>query len=158
MRIGFGYDVHKLVEGRPLIIGGLKIPFERGLLGYSDGDVLLHAIVDALIGAAGEGDIGKHFPPGNPEYKGIESVKLLQKIKDLLDKKGFIVGNVDSTVVLQEPKLAPFIEEMRHSIAKVLDVPASLVNIKAKTEEGLGFTGEGKGVSAYAICMLHKKP
>ncbi len=158
MRTGFGYDVHKLVEGRPLILGGLKIPYEKGLLGYSDGDVLSHAIIDALIGAAGEGDIGRHFPAGEPEYKGISSLKLLSKIKELLDSRGYAVSNIDSTVVAESPKLAPFIEEMKLNIAKSLNIAADQVNVKAKTEEGLGFTGEGKGISAFAICLIHKKP
>ena len=158
LKTGFGYDVHKLVEGRPLILGGVTVPFEKGLLGYSDGDVLLHAIIDSLIGAAGEGDIGKHFPPGEPEYKGISSIKLLEEIKVLLDSKGYVVGNIDSTVVLEKPKLAPFTEQMRMSIAKVLGIAAGQVNVKAKTEEGLGFTGSGDGAAAYAVCMLQRKP
>ena len=158
MKIGFGYDVHKLKRGRKLILGGVEIPFPRGLEGYSDADVLLHAVVDALIGAMGEGDIGKHFPAGDLRYKGISSITLLGKIKELLDLKGYMVGNVDSTVVLEKPRLSPFTQAMRANIASALGVAPEQVNVKAKTEEGLGFTGEGSGISAYCVCLILKKP
>jgi 2-C-methyl-D-erythritol 2,4-cyclodiphosphate synthase len=158
MKIGFGYDVHKLVEGRPLILGGVKIPFEKGLLGHSDADVLTHAIIDAMLGAAGEGDIGKHFPSDDPKYKGISSLELLKKIKALIDAKGYNIGNIDSTVVIQEPRLAPFIDNIVITLSRTLNVDPHLINVKAKTEEGLGFTGEGMGVSAHAVCLLHRKP
>ncbi len=158
MKIGFGYDVHKLVSGRPLILGGVTVPFKKGLLGHSDADVLTHAIIDAMIGAAGEGDIGRHFPSDDPKYKGASSLDLLKKIVQLVDKKGYKIGNIDSTVVIQEPRLATFIEKMVSALAGALGVDPHLVNVKAKTEEGLGFTGEGKGVAAYAVCLLHRKP
>ncbi len=158
MKIGFGYDVHKLVKGRKLILGGVRIPFEKGLEGHSDADVLLHAIIDALVGALGEGDIGKHFPSTDPQYKGVSSLILLEKIKDLMDSRAYIIGNIDTTVVLQNPRIAPFADEIRKTIAKTLDISADQVNVKAKTEEGLGFTGSGDGISAYAICLLHRKP
>lgn len=158
MKIGYGYDAHKLVEGRALILGGVKVPFEKGLLGHSDADVLLHAIIDALIGALGEGDIGRHFPPNDPGYKDISSVKLLGSINGLLSSKGYSVSNIDSTVVAQAPKLAPFIDQMRSGIAKTLGISVDRINVKAKTEEGLGFTGEGRGMSAHAVCLIHKNP
>lgn len=157
MQIGFGYDVHKLVKGRKLIIGGLEIPHSKGLLGWSDGDVLLHAIIDALIGAMGEGDIGRHFPPGDPNYKGISSLKLLEFVKELIRNRGYAINNIDSTIVAEEPRFAPYIEEMKHNIANTLEIRPELVNIKGKTEEGLGFTGIKKGISAYAICLVHKE-
>jgi len=158
MRIGFGYDVHRLEKGKPLILGGVAIPFEKGLVGYSDADVLTHAVIDALIGAMGEGDIGGHFPSGEPKYKGISSLKLLSEIKGLVESGGYVVGNIDSTVVCELPRLAPFIGEIKLSLARTLDIASDQVNVKAKTEEGLGFTGEGKGISAYAVCLIHKKP
>ena len=158
MKIGYGYDAHKLVEGRALILGGVKVPFEKGLLGHSDADVLLHAMIDALIGALGEGDIGRHFPPNDPRYKDISSVKLLGSINELLAAKGYSVSNIDSTVVAEAPKLAPFIDQMRSGIAKTLGISVDQVNVKAKTEEGLGFTGEGRGMSAHAVCLIHKNP
>lgn len=157
MQIGFGYDVHKLVKNRKLIVGGEVIPHAKGLLGWSDGDVLLHAIIDALIGAMGEGDIGRHFPAGDVTYKGISSLKLLGFVKELLINRGFAINNIDSTIVAEEPRFAPYIEKIKTNIAKILDIPESLVNVKAKTEEGLGFTGSKTGISAYAVCLVHKE-
>jgi 2-C-methyl-D-erythritol 2,4-cyclodiphosphate synthase len=157
MKIGIGYDVHKLVKKRKLIIGGVEIPHEKGLLGWSDGDVLLHAIIDALIGALGEGDIGKHFPPGDPNYQGVSSLKLLENIRELLRSRGYAINNIDATVVAETPKLAPYIDRMKTAVAAALDITADLVNIKGKTEEGLGFTGEKKGIKAYAVCLIHKE-
>ena len=156
IRIGHGYDVHKLVEGRKLILGGVEIPYEKGLLGHSDADVLLHAISDALLGAAALGDIGKHFPDTDPEYKGADSMKLLQAVVGLLAKEGYRVVNLDATVLAQRPKLAPFIPEMRCGIAKALGVDEDFVSVKATTEEGLGFTGEGLGIAAHAVCLIEK--
>ena len=154
MRIGMGYDVHKLVEGRPMIIGGVEIPYELGLLGHSDADVLLHAIMDALLGAAALGDIGKHFPDSDPTYKGISSILLLEKVGDLLEENMFLIENIDATIIAQAPKMRPYIDTMRKNIAEALKIDISQVNVKATTEEGLGFTGEGKGISSQAICML----
>lgn len=154
MRVGLGYDVHRLVEGRKLILGGVEIPYEKGLLGHSDADVLTHAIMDALLGAAGMGDIGRHFPDSAPEYKDADSMKLLREVKVMLEKKLLFVGNIDATVIAQKPKLAPYIEQMREEIAAVLEIPVDAINIKATTEEGLGFTGSGEGMSAQAICAL----
>lgn len=154
MRIGMGYDVHKLVEGRKLILGGVEIPYEKGLLGHSDADVLAHAIMDALLGAAALGDIGKHFPDTDPEFKDADSMKLMAHVKELLDKKMLFVGNIDATVIAQRPKLAPYIEQIKLNIAKTLDIDPDCVNIKATTEEGMGFTGEGLGISSQAICLL----
>ena len=154
MRIGTGYDVHRLVEKRDLMIGGVKIPYEKGLLGHSDADVLLHAIMDALLGAAALGDIGKHFPDSDPAYKGISSVRLLKKVGELINEKGFFVENIDATIIAQAPKMRPFIEEMRQNIADALEIDMDTVNVKATTEEGLGFTGMGEGISAQAVCML----
>lgn len=154
MRIGMGYDVHRLTEGRKLILGGVEIPYEKGLLGHSDADVLVHAIMDALLGAAALGDIGKHFPDTDQAYKGADSMKLLAHVKDLLSEQLLFVGNIDATVIAQKPKLAPYIETMRENIAKVLAISVSQVNIKATTEEKLGFTGEGLGISAQAVCLL----
>lgn len=149
-----GYDVHRLVEDRDLIMGGVKIPYEKGLLGHSDADVLLHAIMDALLGAAALGDIGKHFPDSDPAYKGISSLLLLEKVGQLLTEEGFFVGNIDATIIAQAPKMRSYIDQMRENIAKALDVDVSCVNVKATTEEGLGFTGTGEGISSQAICML----
>lgn len=149
-----GYDVHRLVEGRDLIMGGVKIPYEKGLLGHSDADVLLHAIMDALLGAAALGDIGKHFPDTDPAYKGISSVKLLEKVGELLNENGFLIENIDATIIAQAPKMRPHIDTMRDNIAAALDIEVSQVNVKATTEEGLGFTGSGEGISSQAICML----
>ncbi len=154
MRIGMGYDVHRLVEGRDLIIGGVNIPYELGLLGHSDADVLLHAISDALLGAAALGDIGKHFPDTDPAYKGISSILLLEKVGKLLEEKLYFIENIDATIIAQAPKMRPHIDQMRENIAKALCINIEQVNVKATTEEGLGFTGEGKGISAQAICML----
>lgn len=154
MRIGMGYDVHRLAEDRALIIGGVEIPYEKGLLGHSDADVLLHAVMDALLGAAAMGDIGKHFPDTDPEYKGISSLILLEKIGELLRENGFIIENIDATIIAQAPKMRPYIDSMRENIARVLEVDISCVNVKATTEEGLGFTGSGEGISSQAICML----
>ncbi len=154
MRIGMGYDVHKLLKDRDLILGGVKIPYEKGLLGHSDADVLLHAIMDALLGAAALGDIGKHFPDSDPKYKGISSMRLLSEVKELLDKECMIIGNIDATIIAQAPKLLPFMEKMTENISSVLKIPVRNVNIKATTEEGLGFTGRGEGISAQAICLL----
>ena len=154
MRVGLGYDVHKLVEGRDLIIGGVQIPYEKGLLGHSDADVLLHAIMDALLGAAALGDIGKHFPDTDSKYKGISSIKLLKYVRELIDDELYVVGNIDATIIAQRPKMAPYIEQMKKNVADALAIEVSQVNIKATTEEGLGFTGEGAGISSQAICCL----
>jgi len=154
MRVGTGYDVHRLVEGRPLIIGGVNIPYEKGLLGHSDADVLLHAISDALLGAAALGDIGLHFPDNDPKYEGADSLILLEEVgKKLLDE-GYGIENIDATVIAQAPKMRPYIDEMRENVARVLGIDKSQVNIKATTEEHLGFTGEGLGISAQSVCSL----
>ena len=154
MRIGMGYDVHRLVEERELVIGGVKIPYEKGLLGHSDADVLLHAIMDALLGAAALGDIGKHFPDTDPKYRGISSLELLRQVGDMLSTKGFLIENIDSTIIAQAPKMRLYIDTMRENIASVLELDVDHVSVKATTEEGLGFTGTGEGISAQAICML----
>ena len=154
MRIGMGYDVHKLTEGRKLIIGGVEIPYEKGLLGHSDADVLLHAIMDALLGAAALGDIGRHFPDTDPAYKGISSLKLLEHVGALLEEHYFLIENIDATIIAQAPKMRPFIDTMRKNIADTLHIDLSQVNVKATTEEGLGFTGSGEGISSQAICLL----
>lgn len=154
MRIGTGYDVHKLAENRKLIIGGVEIPYERGLLGHSDADVLLHAIMDALLGAAGLGDIGLHFPDTGAEFKDIDSRVLLRRVKALLSDAGYEVENVDATIIAQRPKMRPHIEAMRANIAEDLGIRVFQVNVKATTEEGLGFTGEGLGIAAQAVCLL----
>lgn len=154
MRIGHGYDVHKLVNDRKLIIGGVDIPYEKGLAGHSDADVLLHAISDALLGAAGLGDIGKHFPDTDEKYKDISSMYLLEEVRKLLEDKLYIVENVDATIVAQRPKMLPFIDEMKKNIANALKIEVSQVNVKATTEEGLGFTGGGLGIAAHAVCLL----
>ena len=154
MRIGMGYDVHRLTEGRELILGGVKIPYEKGLLGHSDADVLLHAIMDALLGAAALGDIGMHFPDTDPAYKGISSIELLKSVGELLSKHGFVIGNIDATIIAQRPKLLPYREQMRRNSADALSVSMSQVNVKATTEEGLGFTGSGEGISAQAAVLL----
>nr|MBP3598606.1 2-C-methyl-D-erythritol 2,4-cyclodiphosphate synthase [Eubacterium sp.] len=156
MRIGMGYDVHKLAEERDLIIGGVKIDYEYGLLGHSDADVLLHAIMDALLGAAALGDIGTHFPDTDERYKGISSMKLLEHVATLLKENGYRVGNVDATIIAQKPKMAPHIPGMRENIATALGVELGRINVKATTEEGLGFTGSGAGISSQAICMLEE--
>lgn len=157
MRIGMGYDVHRLTENRKLILGGVEIPYEKGLLGHSDADVLLHAIMDALIGAAALGDIGKHFPDTDPAYKGISSILLLEHVGRLLEAEGIKIGNIDATVIAQRPKLAPYIMNMRENIAKALNIDIQQINVKATTEEGLGFTGEGLGIASNAICLVEKE-
>ena len=157
IRVGTGYDVHKLVEGRKLILGGVEIPHSLGLLGHSDADVLLHAIMDALLGAAALGDIGKHFPDTDDHYKGISSLKLLEHVAQLLQKHGYEIGNIDATVIAQKPKLRPYIEAMEKNIAEVLGISGDQINVKATTEEGLGFTGEQQGISSQAICCLYKE-
>ncbi|WP_373214016.1 2-C-methyl-D-erythritol 2,4-cyclodiphosphate synthase [Blautia obeum] len=154
MRVGMGYDVHKLTENRDLILGGVKIPWEKGLLGHSDADVLLHAVMDALLGAAALGDIGKHFPDTDPKYQGISSVKLLIHVAELLKEHGYEIGNIDATIIAQKPKMAPHIPQMRKNMANALGILESKINIKATTEEGLGFTGTGEGISSQAICLL----
>lgn len=156
MRIGMGYDVHKLVTGRDLILGGVKIEYEKGLLGHSDADVLLHAIMDALLGAAALGDIGKHFPDTDPQYKGISSIKLLEHVGKLLEDNNYFIGNIDATVIAQAPKLRPYIDQMNENIANALNIEISQINVKATTEEGLGFTGSGEGISSQAICILNQ--
>lgn len=157
MRVGMGYDVHRLVEDRKLILGGVDIPYEKGLLGHSDADVLVHAIMDALLGAAALGDIGKHFPDNDERFKGISSMLLLKYVKDILEKNNYAVVNIDATIIAQRPKMAPHIQTMRENIAKVLEIEVDQINIKATTEEGLGFTGEGAGISSQAICLLERK-
>ncbi len=154
MRIGMGYDVHKLVEGRELIIGGVTIPYEKGLLGHSDADVLLHAVMDSLLGAASLGDIGKHFPDTAPEYKGASSMMLLEQVGKLLEENYFLIENIDATIIAQAPKMRPHIDAMRENIAKVLGIDITQINIKATTEEGMGFTGAGEGITSQAICLL----
>lgn len=157
IRIGNGYDVHRLVEGRSLIMGGVNIPYEKGLLGHSDADVLVHAIMDALLGACAEKDIGKHFPDTDNAYEGISSLKLLEKVRDIIKEKGYRVGNIDSIIVAQAPKMAPHIEQMRQNLAKTLGVEQELINIKATTTEGLGFAGAGEGIASYAVACLYKR-
>lgn len=157
MRIGMGYDVHKLVEDRDLILGGVKIPYSLGLLGHSDADVLLHAIMDSLLGAAALGDIGKHFPDSDHRYKGISSIELLKHVGSLLKENNWLIENIDSTIIAQKPKMAPHIENMRKNISEALNINIDQINVKATTEEGLGFTGEGKGISSQSICLLTKK-
>ena len=154
MRVGMGYDVHKLVEGRELIVGGVKIPHMTGLLGHSDADVLLHAIMDALLGAAALGDIGKHFPDTDPAYQGISSLTLLAHVAGLLEKNGYLVENIDATIIAQEPKMRPHIPEMEEKIAAALQIDVGQINVKATTEEGLGFTGAREGIAAQAVCAL----
>ena len=157
MKIGFGYDVHRLAEDRKLILGGVEVPFEKGLLGHSDADVLLHAIVDALLGAAGLGDIGRYFPDTDPAYKGISSIKLLSNVYELLKGKGLEIVNIDSTIVAQKPKLAEYIPAMAGNIAQTLNCNQTQINVKAKTEEGLGFTGSGEGIKAYAVALIQAR-
>ena len=156
MRVGMGYDVHRLAAGRKLIIGGVEIPYEKGLLGHSDADVLLHAIMDALLGAAALGDIGKHFPDTDPEYEGISSIKLLEHVGRLLDEGGYVIENIDATIIAQRPKMRPHIDQMRENIAAALNIETEQVNVKATTEEGLGFTGTGEGISSQADCAVEK--
>ncbi len=157
MRIGMGYDVHKLGENRKLILGGVDIPFEKGLIGHSDADCLTHAIMDALLGAMAKGDIGKHFPDTDPAFKDADSIKLLEAVKKMMDEDGYRVSNIDATIIAQRPKMAPYIPEMRRIIAETLSIDIGDINIKATTEEGLGFTGEGLGISCQAICLLEKE-
>lgn len=157
MRIGHGYDVHRLGENRKLIIGGVDIPYSLGLVGHSDGDVLTHVVIDAILGALALRDIGYHFPDNDNVYKDINSLKLLAKVKDTLDEKGYVIGNIDSTIVAQKPKLSQYIEDMRKNIADTLGISIDLVNVKATTEEGLGFTGEEKGIAAHSVCIIFKK-
>ena len=157
MRIGHGYDVHRLVEGRKLIIGGVDIPYEKGLLGHSDADVLAHAIMDALLGAAALGDIGKLFPDNDPAFEGADSMKLLARVAEVLDEKGYAIGNIDSTVIAQKPKLAPYIEQMRRRMAEVCGIDMEQLSVKATTEEKLGFTGSGEGIAAHAVCLIERK-
>ena len=154
MKVGMGYDVHRLVEGREFILGGVKIPYKKGLLGHSDADVLIHAIMDALLGAVSLGDIGRHFPDTDPQYKGISSILLLQRVGAILKEKMYWVGNIDATILAQKPKLASYMEQMEKNIADALQIDPNQVNIKATTEEGLGFTGSGEGISAYAVVLL----
>ncbi|MGB7605527.1 MAG: 2-C-methyl-D-erythritol 2,4-cyclodiphosphate synthase [Lutisporaceae bacterium] len=156
IKIGNGYDVHHLVENRGLIIGGVSIPYYKGLLGHSDADVLVHAIMDALLGACGERDIGKHFPDTDDSYKGISSLKLLGRVKEIIREKGYRVGNIDSIIVAQAPKMAPYIEQMKKNIGDVLDISEECINIKATTTEGLGFEGKGEGIASYAVACLYK--
>lgn len=156
MRIGHGYDVHRLVEGRKLILGGVDIPHEKGLDGHSDADVLVHAIMDSVIGALGLGDIGLHFPDNDAQYKNIDSLILAKKTAELLKENGYKIGNIDATLILQAPKVRPYIEQMRENIARVYSVDKSCINVKATTEEHLGFTGEKKGVAAHAVCLITK--
>lgn len=157
MKIGMGYDVHKLVENRDLILGGVKIPYELGLLGHSDADVLLHAIMDSLLGASALGDIGKHFTDTDEKYKDISSIELLKHVGKLLEQHNYIIGNIDATIIAQRPKMAPHIPDMRKNIANALNISLDQINVKATTEEGLGFTGEGLGISSQAICLIQNK-
>ncbi|MCQ2529758.1 MAG: 2-C-methyl-D-erythritol 2,4-cyclodiphosphate synthase [Lachnospiraceae bacterium] len=154
MRVGQGYDVHKLTEGRSLIIGGVKIDYEKGLEGHSDADVLVHAIMDALLGAAALGDIGKLFPDNDDQYLGADSIQLLQEVGNVLKEAGYTVGNIDSTIIAQAPKMRPYIDQMRERIAKALEIDSSMVSVKATTEEGMGFTGRKEGIAASAICLI----
>ena len=156
MRIGHGYDVHRLVEGRDLILGGVKIPYEKGLLGHSDADVLLHAVSDALLGAAGLGDIGRHFPDTDPKYKGADSLELLRQVYRKISEKGYRVGNIDVTMIAQKPKLKDYIPQMQANIAAAVEAAPDRVNVKATTEEKLGFTGTGEGMSCHAVCLLEE--
>ncbi|MBE7020333.1 MAG: 2-C-methyl-D-erythritol 2,4-cyclodiphosphate synthase [Ruminococcaceae bacterium] len=157
MRIGFGYDVHKYSEDRKFILGGVEIPYEAGLLGHSDADVLLHAVMDAILGALALGDIGKHFPDTDEKYKGISSIKLLKYVYEKMDNSGYRIGNIDCTVACQKPKLLPYIDRMRENIADVLNTDMSFISVKATTEEKLGFTGRMEGVKAYCVCLLEEK-
>ena len=156
MRVGLGYDVHKLVEGRKLIIGGVNVPHEKGLLGHSDADVLIHAVMDSILGALALGDIGKHFPDTDEKYKGADSMKLLEFVYNLINEKGYGIGNIDCTIIAQGPKMAPHIQNMRENIAKALNTSIENINVKATTEEGLGFTGAKEGIAAQSICLLVK--
>lgn len=157
MRIGHGYDVHRLTKGRKLILGGIDIPFNKGLLGHSDADVLVHAIMDSLLGAAGLGDIGKHFPDNNDDFKNANSLNLLSKVNNLLKDNNYSIINIDATIIAQSPKLSPYIEKMKYNIADVLNIDLNKINIKATTEEHLGFTGEGAGISAHSVCLIKEE-
>ena len=157
MRIGYGYDVHKLVEGRKLIIGGVDIPYEKDLLGHSDADVLLHAVMDSLLGAAALGDIGKHFPDSDDKYKGISSIKLLKEVLALINDNNYCIINLDATIIAQKPKMRPYIDRMRCNIAEALEIDINTVNVKATTEEGLGFTGKEEGIAANCVCLIEKR-
>jgi 2-C-methyl-D-erythritol 2,4-cyclodiphosphate synthase len=156
MRIGFGYDVHQLVEGRDLIIGGVNIPYKKGLLGHSDADVLVHSIMDSILGALALGDIGKHFPDTDPKYKDISSLLLLENVYNTMKDAGYIIGNIDATIAAQSPKLAPYIEEMKYNISKILNTSLDNVNIKGTTTENLGFVGRKEGISSYSVCLLKR--
>ena len=156
MKVGIGYDVHKLVENRNLIIGGVKIPHEKGLLGHSDADVLTHAVIDSIFGALGVGDLGKHFPDTDPKYKGADSLKLMAYSYDLMQEMGYEIGNIDCIIIAQAPKMAPHLEKMKENFAEVLHTDVSNINIKATTEEGLGFTGKKEGIASQSICLLNK--
>ena len=156
MRVGMGYDVHRLTLDRKLILGGVEIPYSKGLLGHSDADVLVHAVMDALLGAAALGDIGKHFPDTDPEYEGISSIKLLEHVGNLLDEQGYVIENIDAVIIAQRPKMRPYIDQMRENIAGALNIETGQVNVKATTEEGLGFTGNGEGISSQAVCAIEK--
>lgn len=157
MRIGHGYDVHRLTKGRRLILGGIDIPFNKGLLGHSDADVLVHAIMDSLLGAAGLGDIGKHFPDNNDDFKDANSLNLLSEVNNLLKNNNYSIVNIDATIIAQSPKLSPYIEKMKYNIANILSIDLSKINIKATTEEHLGFTGEGAGISAHSVCLIKEE-
>lgn len=157
MRVGMGYDVHRLTKDRDLILGGVKIPWEKGLLGHSDADVLIHAIMDALLGAAALGDIGQHFPDTDPAYKGISSIRLLKHVVALLSEKGYGIGNIDAVIIAQKPKMAPHIPQMKENIAEALEIDMDCLNIKATTEEKLGFTGREEGIASEAVCLLYIK-
>jgi 2-C-methyl-D-erythritol 2,4-cyclodiphosphate synthase len=156
MRVGIGYDAHRLVDARPLVLGGVEIPFQEGLEGWSDADVVVHAIIDALLGAAALGDIGTHFPPNDPAYKNVSSIYLLTRTKEMLAHQGWRVGNIDATIVAERPLLRPFVDQMRQNISEALSVSKSQVGIKATTTEGLGFCGEGRGIAAYSVALLSK--
>lgn len=157
IRIGHGYDVHRLTKGRKLILGGVEVPYEKGLLGHSDADVLVHAIMDAMLGALALGDIGKHFPDTSPEYEGEDSITLLKKVTEIIADKGYAVGNIDSTIIMQSPKLAAYIDKMRENIAKAVGCEISQISVKATTEEKLGFTGNDEGAAAHAVCVLEAR-
>lgn len=156
IRVGIGYDVHRLVAERRLVLGGIEVPSDKGLLGWSDGDVLVHAIIDALLGAAALGDIGSHFPPNDPAYEGISSIELLSRVGDMVKSQGWRIGNIDATIVAESPRLSPFFEKMRDNIAEALALDKSYAGIKAKTNEGLGFIGQGEGIAAYAVASVEK--
>lgn len=156
MRIGFGYDAHRLVGGQPLILGGVHVPFEQGLEGWSDADVLIHAIMDSLLGAAALGDIGIHFPPNDPAYKGISSIILLNRVRDIVKSKGWHIVNIDATIVAEKPRLSPFTDRMKHNIGEALSIKQDQINIKATTTEGMGFTGREEGIAAYAVALIEK--